>query len=134
DPSGRLSCGDAGRYALVVAAGGERDEPKGGPVSVPSHEGAAGKATGIRAAILEQIRPQRRQLARRLRPYLSPVVSTDDPAALLEIVTRERLPLVIIELALPGIDTLEVLRDLRQRFESLNLAAVVTFASDEITD
>ena len=102
-------------------------------MSVPSHEEAGG-ATGVRAAILEQVRPQRRQLIRRLRPYLSPVVSTDDPAELIEIVARERLPLVVVELALPGVDTLAVLRDLRERFENLNLAAVVTFAPEQMTE
>ena len=114
--------------------------------AVPAPEAAAGPATLVlRAAMSKDVRGSRLlvvddnelnrdMLSRRLKSRGYEVTTAEDGQKALELVSAERFDLILLDIMMPVLSGIDVLRAIRERYSVAELPVIMATAKDQGTD
>jgi adenylate cyclase len=129
------------------AAAPRRARPSAAEVFPPAEEASPGVGTLVlRSAVakaasgtgtllvVDDNELNRDMLSRRLRSRGYAVVTADDGPKALELVKREKFDLILLDIMMPGISGIDVLKVIRERYTVAELPVIMATAKDQGTD
>ncbi|NET38504.1 MAG: response regulator, partial [Cyanothece sp. SIO1E1] len=84
-----------------------------------------------RLLIVDDIEENRDMLSRRLQRRGYSIIDADSGETALDIISREKLDLVMLDIMMPGIDGLKTLQRIRQSYSQVQLPVIMVTAKDQ---
>lgn len=119
--------------AAEVFPADEEDAPGFGTLAIRSAVSKAVPGTGT-LLVVDDNELNRDMLSRRLRSRGYAAVTAEDGPKALELVKRERFDLILLDIMMPGMSGIDVLKIIRNRYSAAELPVIMATAKDQGTD